>query len=103
MPKVYIATQGVGSFLAGEVVTGLDESRVEELEKSGALVVETAEQAKLRKAAEEVAAEEAAAKEAKAKEAAAAVAKAEEDAAAKAEEDAAAKTAAAKTTTAAKK
>lgn len=50
MSKVYIATQGVGSFLAGEVVTGLDESRVKELEKSGALVVETAEQAKLRKA-----------------------------------------------------
>ena len=50
MSKVYIATQGVGSFLAGEVVTGLDESRVKELEESGALVVETAEQAKLRKA-----------------------------------------------------
>lgn len=95
MSKVYIATQGVGSFLAGEVVTGLDESRVKELEESGALVVETAEQAKLRKAKEEVAAEEAAAEEAKAKEAAAAIAKAKEDAA-KAEEAAAAKPAAKK-------
>lgn len=79
MSKVYIATQGVGSFLAGEVVTGLDESRVKELEKSGALVVETAEQAKLRKATaaidEEDAAAEAAAAEAAA-EAAAAAAKA---------------------------
>lgn len=64
MSKVYIATQGVGSFLAGEVVTGLDESRVKELEKSGALVVETAEQAKLRKATAVIDEEDAAAEEA---------------------------------------
>lgn len=72
MSKVYIATQGVGSFLAGEVVTGLDESRVKELEKSGALVEETAEQAKLRKATAVIDEEDAAAEEA----AAAAAAKA---------------------------
>ena len=72
MSKVYIATQGVGSFLAGEVVTDLDESRVKELEKSGALVVETAEQAKLRKATAVIDEEDAAAEEA----AAAAAAKA---------------------------
>ena len=40
MSKVYIATQGVGEFLAGDVVTGLSEERLEELELSGALVVE---------------------------------------------------------------
>lgn len=80
MSKVYIATQGVGSFLAGEVVTGLDESRVKELEKSGALVVETAEQAKLRKATAAIDEEDAAAEEA----AAEAAAKAEAAAAAKA-------------------
>lgn len=80
MSKVYIATQGVGSFLAGEVVTGLDESRVKELEKSGALVVETAEQAKLRKATAAIDEEDAAAEEA----AAAAAAKTEAAAAAKA-------------------
>ena len=80
MSKVYIATQGVGSFLAGEVVTGLDESRVKELEKSGALVVETAEQAKLRKATAVIDEEDAAEEAAIAK--AAAAAKAEEAAAA---------------------
>lgn len=71
MSEVYIATQGVGTFLAGEVVTGLSEERVKELEKSGALVVETAEQAKLRKAAASIDEEEAAAEEAAAKKAAA--------------------------------
>lgn len=80
MSKVYIATQGVGSFLAGEVVTGLEEERVKELEKSGALVVETAEQAKLRKATAVIDEEDAAEEAAIAK--AATAAKAEEAAAA---------------------
>ena len=82
MSKVYIATQGVGSFLAGEVVTGLDESRVKELEESGALVVETAEQAKLRKATAAIDEADAADAEEKAAAKAAAAAKAEEEAAA---------------------
>ena len=82
MSKVYIATQGVGSFLAGEVVTGLDESRVKELEESGALVVETAEQAKLRKATAAIDEADAADAEEEAAAKAAAAAKAEEEAAA---------------------
>ena len=71
MSKVYIATQGVGELLAGDVVTGLSEERAEELELSGALVVEDAEDAKVRKALAK-AEEAAAAAKAEAEEAAAA-------------------------------
>lgn len=63
MTDTYIATQGVGEFLAGQVVTGLSEERLGELEKSGAVAIETAEQAKLRKASAKVEEEDAIAAE----------------------------------------
>lgn len=40
MSDKYFATQGVGSFIAGEEVTGLAPARIKELLASGALITD---------------------------------------------------------------